>query len=458
VTQALAAYIDRWNAWTNSSVNRRILNASLIVGIFTFLVYVAKAAKEPVVAYRFGTGDALDAFLIAFLVPSFAISIVAGSFPPAVIPVYLAVQERQGHAEAERVYAGIMGWSLVLLLGVTVLLTFIAPIILPLLALGFEENKLILTRSLYFMLLPMVILKGLAVMWTARLNISESFAIASITPVVTPLFTVIALLYTSSQFGIYALIVGTVGGAALETLIIGYYFHRLGMLTIPRWDRTTPAIKEVMKHYGFVAGGTTLMASATFVSQAMAAMLGPGSVSILSYSSKLVSFALEIGTTALGTAVLPHFSRMVVAEDWDGVRHTLRTYIQLILVTTIPLTLLALMISEPLVAIFFQRGAFTEGDTQAVGQVQALLFLQIPSYLAGIVIVRLLSALKANSILMWGCALNFIVNLGCNFLLMQWLHVAGIALATSIMYAISLAFLSWMLFHLLNAVSISKRS
>jgi len=33
-----------------------------------------------VVAWRFGIGDTLDAFLIALLVPSFIINVVAGSF------------------------------------------------------------------------------------------------------------------------------------------------------------------------------------------------------------------------------------------------------------------------------------------------------------------------------------------------------------------------------------------
>src|SRR5712691_4758551 len=157
--QTLQVYLDRWNVWTNESVNRRIFAASLTVGAFTMLVHVATAAKELVVAYQFGTADALDAFLIAFLLPSFAISVVAGSVPSAVIPTYLEVQSREGHEAAERLYAGVMGWSLVILAGISSIMALLATLVLPLLGSGFDEQKLVLTRSLYFMMLPVLVLK-----------------------------------------------------------------------------------------------------------------------------------------------------------------------------------------------------------------------------------------------------------------------------------------------------------
>lgn len=44
------------------------------------MVKFVSAAKELVVADYFGTGDVVDAFLFAFLLPSFAINVLSGSF------------------------------------------------------------------------------------------------------------------------------------------------------------------------------------------------------------------------------------------------------------------------------------------------------------------------------------------------------------------------------------------
>ena len=100
--------------------------------------------------------------------------------------------------------------------------------------------------------------------------------------------------------------------------------------------------------------------------------------------------------------------------------------------------------------MLFQRGAFTPIDTLKVSQVQALLVLQLPFYVIGILIVRLISSLKANSILMWGCVMNSVLNVLLNYVLMQWLQVAGIALSTTIVIMTSSVYLGLMLLRLLR--------
>jgi putative peptidoglycan lipid II flippase len=194
-----------------------------------------------------------------------------------------------------------------------------------------------------------------------------------------------------------------------------------------------------------VVAGAFLMSSTMLVDQAMAAMLGPGSVAALSYGGKVVSFVTVVGATALGTTVLPHFSRMVAVSDWQGIRNTVRTYIKWILLTTVPLMVAIATFSEPLVRLIFQRGAFAAGDAEVVSRVQAFLILQLPFYVINILLVRLISSLKANSVLVWGCVINFIINVVLNYVLMQWLQIAGIALSTTVVYLVSVIYLSLML-------------
>jgi putative peptidoglycan lipid II flippase len=173
-------------------------------------------------------------------------------------------------------------------------------------------------------------------------------------------------------------------------------------------------------------------------------MLGQGSVAAFNYGGKFTALLLGVGSMAISTAVLPHFSRMVAVNDWQGVRHTLATYTRLILLVTLPLTLLLVYFSEPLTRLLFQRGAFTDADTLLVSRVQALFVLQIPSLSLGIMVVRLISALKANHVLMWGTVLNLSLNVMLNYALMQRLGVEGLALSLSLMHVVSTAYLVFM--------------
>lgn len=417
---------------------------TLTVGTLTFLVKLAATAKELVVAHQFGTGDALDAFLIAFLLPSFMINVVAGSFNAALIPTYIQICECKGLEAAQRLFSNVVAWSIILLVAVSVLLALTASSILPILGSGFGPEKLALTHSLFLTLLPILVISGLATIWSAVLNAGQRFALAAVVPITTPILAVAILLLMGKVWGIYALAVGTVAGFVMEAVFLAWGLKRQRISLIPRWRAGDSAMRQVIKQYLPMIAGAFLMSGTGLVDQAMAAMLGPGSVCALSYGNKIVAFILGIGSIALGTAVLPHFSKMTANGDWNGVRHTLKTYTRLILLATVPLTLVFVYLSTPLVGLLFERGAFTAADTRLVGQVQALYLLQVPFYMLGILIVRVISSVKANYLLMQAASINFILNITLNYVLMRWLGVAGIALSTAIVYLASLIY-CWVL-------------
>lgn len=442
-----------WKTWRKSSANTQIFAAMITVGGLTVVVKLVGGVKELLVAYQFGTSDALDAFLIAFVLPTFAINLISGSLNLAFIPSYIRVREHEGQEAAQRLSSSIMVFSAGLLVAVSIVLALIASYILPIMASGFSPEKLALATSLYYLLLPCLVLSGLATMWGAILNAHDRFALAASVPIITALTTVVILVALAKYWGIYALAVGTIAGMLLEAALLAWWLGRQGISITPRWHGVTPAVKQVWSQYGPMIAGAFLMGSTALVGQSMAAMLGPGSVSALGYGSKITSLILGVASVAVSTSVLPHFSRMVALAEWDAVRHTLLIYARLIVLTTLPVTLILIYFSEPVVRLLFQRGAFTEADTQLVAWVQGLYLLQIPVFVLGMLVVRLISALQANRILMWGAGISLVVNIVCNYVLMKWLAVGGIALSTALMHVISTSFLLVMSLRLMKKAS-----
>ena len=98
------------------AVSLRVLFQMATVGAFTALVKVAGGAKIIFTARAFGVSDALDAYLIAFLLPSFVCDTLAGSLNSALVPTYIQLREREGQAAAHRLYRTVLAaGSLVLL-------------------------------------------------------------------------------------------------------------------------------------------------------------------------------------------------------------------------------------------------------------------------------------------------------------------------------------------------------
>ena len=416
---------------------RKIFNAAASVAACSGLAGLASTAKELAVARWFGRGDALDAFLIAYLLPSFLVNLVAGSFNAAMIPTFIQVREREGKEAAQRLFSGVMVVSAVLLVAVSVVVGLLAPYFLPLLGSGFSPAKLMLTRRLLYALLPFIVLSGLAVAWTAILNAGEHFGLPALSAVLTPLSIIAFLFLLGKAWGIYTLAVGTVTGVTLQAAVLGRLLKVRGVDLEPRWHGWNPSLRKVIGQYAPMLAGALLMGSTELVDQSMAAMLEPGSVAALNYARKIVSLFIVVGATPLGTAALPYFSQMVANQDWSGCRHTLRVYSRSIVLVTVPITLGLVFFSHPLIKIVFQRGAFTAADTGVVSRVQALLSLQIPFYILAQLGVRLISALKRNWVLMVIAGVNMIVNIVFNLILMRYLGVAGIALSTSFVYLIS---------------------
>jgi putative peptidoglycan lipid II flippase len=406
--------------------------------------------KDVIVARQFGSGDSMDAFFIAYLLPAFAVNVLVGSFNLALVPTYIQVREREGKVAAQQLLSTAMVWIFLLLIAVSILIGSSASYILPALGSGFGTAKLVLTRRLLLILLPILPISGLVAIWAAILNAGGRFALAAVTPVVTSLAAIILVSRAGSVWGISALALALVVGGTLECLLLASELKRRGISIVPHWYGLTPAIRQIIKQYLPMIAACFITSGTLLVDQSMAAMLGPGSVSVLNYGNKVTSLVIAVSSVALGTAVLPQFSQMVAARNWIGIRHTIRTYVPLIAIVTIPLTLACVSFSHPVVSLLFQRGAFTAGDTLRVAPVQSLYALQLPFYTIGIFFVPLLSALKANHVFLLGAGINFIVNITMDYLLMKWYGVSGIALSTSVVYLISLGYLSWMSFHLLR--------
>lgn len=447
------AAVGKWRQFTAGSTNRRIFRAAVIVGGLTLTVALATVAREQFVAASFGTSDALDAFLIALVVPNFLVYIVAGSFSTALVPTYVQALEREGQAAAQRILSGVMALSLGLLIVIAGALALASPLFLPFLASGFSPGKLALTQQLFFTLAPIIVLSGLTTIWSSILNARERFAIAALAPIVVQLAAIAALALGSRIWGIHALAFGTVAGFVLQLALLGWALTREGVGIWPRWNGIDPGLRQVIDQFLPMVAGAALLSSTLLVDQAMAAMLDPGSVAALSYGNKVITLIAGLSSTALGTAVLPYFSQMVATADWAGLRHTLTTYSKLILLATIPLTCLLYLNSEFIVRLLFQRGAFTEGNTALVARVQAMYVLQTPFLALGILFVRLFSSLRANHMLLWSAAISLPLNIVLDYALMRIMGVAGIALATSLVYIIALCFLAAMLSRVLRQVS-----
>ena len=164
------------------STNQKIFFAAVTVGLVGMLAKAGITVKELIVAKMFGRGDDLDAFLIAFLLPSFIVNLVVGSLSIAFIPMFIEAREKQGAEAAQKLFSSLLCLLVVILVAMAAILGLLAPYYLPFLGSNFSPAKLLLTRRLLCWILPFVLFNGVSVFISAALNAGERFALPALFP------------------------------------------------------------------------------------------------------------------------------------------------------------------------------------------------------------------------------------------------------------------------------------
>ena len=424
------------------SVNRRIFRAAATVTAAGIAVKLVATCKEVVLAGAFGRSDAMEAFLAAALIPSLLINLVSESMNQSLVPTLVRVRAQQGHERAQQLLSNSMLWMCLLLGAVSVLAALGAKGLFPLIASHFPPEKLALSIRLFYAMLPLVLLTGVASNCTAVLNTFDRFAMPALAPAAISVAIILGTLTLSGRLGIWALVYSTLVGALAHTGIVVWMMNAHGYKLSLRWHGLTEGTREVAGQYGPVLLGGILASGGLLVDQSMAASLNSGSVAALVYANRFVSVVLTLLAGTVGTAVAPYFSHMVAARDWRGCRSTVITWVGLTASVSVPVSVALIVGAHPLIRIAFERGAFGKQDTAVVAQVLVMYAIQIPFFVCSRVFYRFLIAMRRTDLILYCGVLNLILDVILNLVFMRFFGVAGIALATSL-WMVSTFFFLW---------------
>jgi putative peptidoglycan lipid II flippase len=342
-----------------------------------------------------------------------------------------------------------------LLAGGSLVMGLAARLFFPLVVPHFSAGKMLLTDELFYGLLPIVLIAGIASNCSAVLNTFERFALPALAPVVWPVAIILGAWVLAPKLGIWAMVDANVAGAVVYALLVVWMMQSHGYRFEVRWfagkSGASDAMREVAGQYGPILLSGLVASSGLLVDQGMAAMLPSGSVSTLVYANRFVSVVLNLLAGAIATAVTPYFSQLVAQKNWTACRHTINTYVRLTALVSIPVALAMIFGSHLLVRLTYQHGAFGAQDTAAVAPVQAMYAIQLPFFIVSRVFYRYLVAIRRTSLILYCGIINLVLDVVLNIVCMRWYGVAGIALATSLWTVSTFVFLCYWTYRLLPA-------
>jgi len=420
-----------------ASPHRRIATGLLWVSLFVLLGKSVGAAREMAVAWRYGVGEVVDAYVFTLNLVSLPGSVWFSVLSVLLIPVI--TRSRSEPARLRHFIGELQMLTLLCGAGCMALAWFGLPSLLAApwsgLSAGAQAAALSMVGGLSLLPLLTFFASLLSVLVMAsgrhRNTLLESIPSAGVlTAVILPPGLVPE-----------PLVWGFIIGVIVQLLALGWPMVRCGDLPPPRVGFDSPLWPLFRRGFMILALGQVLMSCTAIIDQFFAAFLGPGNIATLSYGGRVMALVLSLGAMAIGRATLPVFSELAaggarssivrLALQWAG-----GAWLAGLLVTA------GLWIAAPhLIALLFERGAFTAVSTQQVTEVFRYLIIQTPFYFGGLVLISLLSSLQDYRAFVVSGLLVLPIKLGANWLLVSELGAAGIALGTALMYAATLIFM-----------------
>ena len=403
--------------------------AALLVAAANVASMALGLAREVALAARFGASRLTDAYLLAFLlVNSLYRPLAGGMINAAALPILARHQAADpAGAAVRRIGQGLL-WALGVVLGVATALGLVGtPLLVRLVAPGFGEGELALTATMTRILLPALVLIGVAAGAETLLYLRRRFSPPAASLVVFNALLLGAVLAAGRRGDVLWLTVGTAAAfVALPVIQLWSLRGSTAALAPPSW----PLHPDV----GRVLGRSVPLSTAYFLGQlnqlverVLATHLPAGRISALSYAFKITSLPQRVIGVPVATVLFPHLADLSAGGDRRDVGRVLVGGMRMILFLTLPVAVGLSVLATPLVQTAFQRGAFASHATEQTASALAAYAAGIPMQAVLLLMQHVLYALQAIRPLMLLGAATAAINLALDLLLMPWQGHVGLA-------------------------------
>lgn len=397
-------------------------------------------AREALIGAALGAGPVADAFYAAFRFPNLFRRLFAeGAFNTAFIPLFAKEVEGDQNLAAARRFGeevlSVLVFTLIVLSGLAML--FMPAIVGTVVAPKFADtpDKFDLTVILTRIMFPYLFCMSLVAMLSGVLNSFRRYFLAAFVPVLLNIILVavlVAALYSGNSArstGLW-LAWGVFGSGFAQLLLIYAGVRREGFSMRLKVPAMTPNVGRLLVLMGpaLMTGGVTQIN--LLVGQIIASAQD-GAIALLNYADRINQLPLGVIGIAIGVVLLPELSRALKAGKADEVAHLQNRSLEFALGLTLPATVGLMVIPAPIVALLYQRGAFSAHTTELTASALAAFAAGLPAYVLIKVFQPAFFAREDMKTPFWFSTAQMVANIAGSLALFPILGHVAIAVSTS---------------------------
>ena len=344
------------------SANAVLVAAGILLSRFAGLI------RQRVFAHYFGIqSDAADAFSAAFRIPNFLQNLFGeGALSASFIPVYAALvagDQRRDATEVAGAVAAILAAVTSLLVLVGVLAT---PLLIDLIAPGFDGAKRELTITLVRILFPGAGLLVMSAWCLGILNSHHKFLLSYSAPVLWNIAMIAVLIGFGGSRGLSELAVyvawGSVAGSAIQFVVQLPVVRRLVPGLRLTFDAPSTHVRTVIRNFGPVFISRGVVQISAYIDALLASLLPTGAVAGLANAQLIYTLPVSLFGMSVSAAELPAMSG-AAGVDNDRLRARLDAGLRQIAFFVVPSAVAFIALGDVIAGALLQTGRFTRDDS-----------------------------------------------------------------------------------------------
>jgi putative peptidoglycan lipid II flippase len=368
-----------------------MIRSFLTVSTGTLASRLLGFARDSMIAALLGAGPVADAFLLAFQLVNVVRRLLSeGALNAALVPAWLRVREAEGVVAAAAFAGRVLGTVSAALIVAAALIGLLMPLVMTVLAPGFAgQATLQLAVDDARLMLPYLAFAGPVTVMMALLNAQGRFALTAFSPLLFNIALIAVMMvllgWRQDAHDAALIVAATVGIAGLLQLSV-LVLRRGGSVATPlriAFDAEMRGFLGTAIPGMIASSGPQLLV----VGGAIIASSSPSAVSWLYFANRLIELPLGMVGAAIGAVLVPELTRALRGDDRTAMMHAESRGLELAIGLALPATLGLIVLSQPIVRMLFEHGAFAAADTVATSHALMWLSLGLPAH----VLVKALS-------------------------------------------------------------------
>jgi putative peptidoglycan lipid II flippase len=438
----------------------RIARSTAFFSIATAASRVAGLGREVVAAGYYGVSGPMSAFTIAFQVPNLIRALFAdAALQPAFVPVFTELLGKKDYKEAFRLASTMLLLVTMVLGAITALFVLLAPVIMPLFAPGFEGEILDLTVTLSQVLFPILVLLGISGIVVGILNSYDRFGAFAISPLFWNLTIILVLVVLEPMFEgqdrIYAYAIGILVGTLVQLLIPAWDLRHTPYRFSFSFDWRHPGVRRVLVLMLPVTISLGLINFNLVINSFFGSLVSEQAPAAIDKAFRIYQLPQGIFSVAIATVLFPTLARFANAGEMGDLRTTMANGMRQILFVLVPAAAAILVLSEPMIRLVYERGAFDSSETEVVSTALFWFAFSLPTNGLFLLLTRTFFSLQRPWVPTWIAAGNLVLTAGAAWALYD-LGVGGIVASTAIATAASVLAQAVILRRLLDGLELRR--